>query len=104
MCVGIPMQVVSVDGFQAECRDGEVTSRVNLMLLDETPGPGAWVLVHLGNAVRSVTPTEAGQIRDALEAVERAARGEDFEHLFADLIDREPPLPDHLRTDREDET
>ena len=35
---------------------------------------------------------------DALEALEMAMRGEsDFEHLFADLIDREPQLPEHLR-------
>ena len=37
-------------------------------------------------------------LRDALKALDMALRGEtDFDHLFADLIDREPQLPEHLR-------
>jgi hypothetical protein len=33
--------------------------------------------------------------------VQRGEAG--FEHLFADLIDREPQLPDHLRRSPEEE-
>jgi hydrogenase expression/formation protein HypC len=43
---------------------------------------------------------EARQIADALLAVTAAASGQPFEHLLADLIEREPELPAHLRSDK----
>jgi hydrogenase expression/formation protein HypC len=70
---------------------------VDVSLLEGVPAPGDWLLVHVGIAIRGLEPEEAGQIADALRAVDAAARGEPFEHLIADLIDREPQLPPHLR-------
>ena len=40
----------------------------------------------------------ADRLGDALRAVSAAAAGQPFEHLLADLIEREPELPEHLRT------
>ncbi len=40
---------------------------------------------------------KARQITDALRAVLAASEGAAFDHLIADLIDREPPLPEHLK-------
>ncbi len=96
MCLGVPMQVVAAGIGWADCRNGDATRRVDTLLLDAV-APGDWVLVHIASAIRRVDASEAKLIRDALLAVQHAAAGEPFEHLLADLIDREPQLPPHLR-------
>ncbi|MEM6775216.1 MAG: HypC/HybG/HupF family hydrogenase formation chaperone [Pseudomonadota bacterium] len=99
--MGIPLKVVAVgtDG-RAQCvdRSGErVPALIDTALLDHTPASGSWLLTHIDVALRSLEEDEAGRIADALEALQRASRGEDFEHLISDLIDREPQLPPHLQ-------
>jgi hydrogenase expression/formation protein HypC len=96
VCIGVPMQVVQSGHGWADCRDGDGLRRVDTLLLDDV-APGQWVLVHVASAVRAIEESEAVAIRGALLAVERAAAGLPFEHLLADLIDREPQLPPHLR-------
>lgn len=97
MCVGIPMQVIAVDGFTARCvgREGEVTVDISLA---SDARQGDWVMVFLG-AARDVISEDAARVTlDALAALELAMRGEtNVDHLFADLVDREPQLPDHLQ-------
>jgi hydrogenase expression/formation protein HypC len=96
MCVGVPMTVVEGDEVSALCeRRGEVR-RVSMMLIG-TVAPGTPVLVHIDTAVRTLEPAEAGLIDDALDGVAAAVDGRPFEHLFADLVDREPELPEFLR-------
>jgi hydrogenase expression/formation protein HypC len=56
--------------------------------------------VHVNVAIRALDALEARQIADALLAVTAAASGQPFEHLLADLIEREPELPAHLRSDK----
>jgi hydrogenase expression/formation protein HypC len=46
---------------------------------------------------RVLDAEEAEAIDRALEGVAAALDGRAFEHLFQDLIDREPTLPAHLR-------
>jgi len=55
------------------------------------------VLGHIDTAIRVLDAGEARLIDDALKGLEAAMRGENFDSLFADLIEREPKLPDHLR-------
>lgn len=98
MCIGIPMRIIAVDGTLATCapRAG-ATETLDLALI----GPqevGTWVLAHLGTARSVLTPEDADRVTDALLALEAVQRGESVDHLFADLIDREPQLPPHLRT------
>jgi hydrogenase expression/formation protein HypC len=96
MCVGFPMTVVEGDAFEALCdRRGE-SHAVSMALVGAQPA-GTKVLVHVGTAVRVLDPLEAAQIDDALDAVEKALAGENVDHLFADLVDREPQLPEFLR-------
>jgi len=99
MCLGIPLQVQSVPSWGiALCgAAGDDGRPVETSLLEQPPQPGDWLLVHVNVAIRALDTGEAGQISDALLAVTRAAAGESFEHLLADLIDREPQLPAHLR-------
>ncbi len=97
MCIGVPMRVVSTDGLSAQCAIQGRTETVSLALTGPLE-PDTDVLVYLGSAVRILEPGEAQQIADALKAVAAAAAGEPFDHLIADLVDREPELPAHLQT------
>ena len=97
MCVGIPMQVIESDFGFALCRARDGEHRVDTRLVGAVEA-GEWLMVFLGAARERMSEEAARQAADALEALEMAMRGEsDFEHLFADLIDREPQLPEHLR-------
>jgi hydrogenase expression/formation protein HypC len=97
MCLGIPVQVIECGEHFARCagRNGEM--RVDLSLVGQQL-PGTWLLTFL-EAAREVIDTErAAAINAALNALEAAHSGEtDFSAFFADL-DREPQLPDFLRT------
>ena len=96
MCVGIPMRVVDGDEMVAFCERHGATRRISLLLVGAQP-PGTYVLTHLDSAIRVLDEAEAGLIDDALDGLARAVEGEAFEHLFADLVNREPELPEHLR-------
>ena len=105
MCLGIPLQVQSVSSWGiALCGAADASDdqrSVETSLLEQPPQPGDWLLVHVNVAIRALDAGEADRISDALLAVTRAAAGETFEHLLADLIDREPQLPAHLRQELE---
>lgn len=96
MCIGIPMRVISCNPFEALCERHGVTQGISMMLIGEQV-PGTWVLTHLGSAIRVLDDEEARMIDDALSGLAEAVEGRDFDALFADLIDREPELPPHLR-------
>jgi hydrogenase expression/formation protein HypC len=53
---------------------GGVPRPVNVGLLDERPGPGDWVLVHMGFALNVMTPAEAADALAALGAEREAER------------------------------
>jgi hydrogenase expression/formation protein HypC len=97
MCLGIPMQVVSCDDGMALAEGRGRRERLNLMLTGDQPA-GTWVLAYQGSAVRVLSGDEADQTSAALDALEAAFRGEgDVDAFFADLVDREPALPAHLK-------
>lgn len=95
MCLGVPMTVVESDGFTALVSRGSETRRVSVLLVGAQPA-GARLLIHIDSAVRVLDPDEAEAIDRALEGLAAALDGREFDHLFADLIDREPELPAHL--------
>jgi len=78
------MRVIESDGFTALCEGRGEQRRVNVMLLEEA-WPGAWVLIHLSNAVRLLEEEEASQINEALDALTAALNGEEVDQYFADL-------------------
>lgn len=96
MCIGIPMQVVEGDELVARCRRHDAISSISMMLVGAQP-PGTFVLTHLGSAIRVLGADEAQAIDNALAGLAAAVEGRNFEHLFADLLSREPELPEHLR-------
>lgn len=98
MCIGIPMQVLESLGESALCAYRGQTTLIDMMLVGEQE-PGTWLLVFLNTAREVLSAERAGQIGDALEAMRLAMQGHtNFDHLFADLVDREPELPAFLRT------
>jgi hydrogenase expression/formation protein HypC len=79
MCLGIPAQLVAgetghPDLVMAEV--GGVPRTVNVGLLDERPGPGDWILVHMGFALNVMTPEEAAGALAALGAEREAENRE----------------------------
>jgi hydrogenase expression/formation protein HypC len=60
MCLGIPMQIIRIDGYTATCEAKGVTRDVNLFMLQhETLQTGDFVVIHLGYAVEKIAPEEA---------------------------------------------
>ncbi|MAT64957.1 MAG: HypC/HybG/HupF family hydrogenase formation chaperone [Gammaproteobacteria bacterium] len=60
MCLGIPMQVLDVDGFVARCEARGIQRDVSLFLLqDEALTPGDFVMVHVGYAIQKMSEQEA---------------------------------------------
>lgn len=100
MCIGTPLQVVAFedDGHYAQCTDGALQERLDMRLVGELP-VGTWVLAFHGAARRVLDPDEAAQIRAALQALGQVLAGDaqGVDALFADLVNREPQLPEHLR-------
>lgn len=94
MCVGVPMQVVSVDGIAALCSDGRQAETVDLSLLGDV-APGSWLLTHLGCARAIIPEHEARQIMAALDGLRAVMAGGDAGDAFADL--GAPALPPHLQ-------
>ena len=99
MCIGRPLRLVEMFEFSALCAgpDGAQES-VDMTLVGPQPA-GTWVLVFLGHARSLLETEEALRIQDALIALGGVMRGEtpNIDRLFADLVNREPELPDHLR-------
>jgi hydrogenase assembly chaperone HypC/HupF len=85
MCLGIPAQIVAGEtGHEdlAVAEVGGVSRVVNVGLLDERPAPGAWILVHMGFALQTMTEQEAADALTALGA-ERAAQDSEADAMEA---------------------
>ncbi len=61
MCLGIPMRVIGVDGFNATCEARGIQREASLFLLQhEDIRPGDLVMVHRGHAMAKMSE-EASQ-------------------------------------------
>lgn len=81
MCLGIPMQVKSIDQFQAICEAKGIERDVSLFMLqdDEAVEVGDFVVVHVGYAIQKITPQEAQsawEVYDQMLAAEDALASE----------------------------
>lgn len=98
MCLGLPMTIVETDGISARCTFNGEERQVSMLLLSNPP-VGSKVLVYIDTAIRLLDEEEARLIADAIRGLGAALQGENCDRFFADLIDREPQLPEHLRLD-----
>jgi hydrogenase expression/formation protein HypC len=97
MCIGVPMQLMADGTGRAACEGRGQNETLDLMLVGPQPA-GTWVLAFRGAAMRVMTADEARQTDAALDALESVLAGDgNVDAHFADLIDREPTLPDHLK-------
>ena len=99
MCIGGPMRVEKIDGLKAWCvnEHEQVEEWADLALLETLPEVGDWVVVFMGAAREVVAPDRLQALLDARAAMHVALSGGNVDAYFADLVDREPPLPPHLQ-------
>jgi hydrogenase expression/formation protein HypC len=74
MCLGIPMQIVEINNFNARCEAKGVEREVSLFMLQhEEIKVGDFVMVHVGYAIQKMTEEEAQsawEVYDELLAME----------------------------------
>jgi len=60
MCLGIPMQIKTIEGFTARCEAKGVERDVSLfMMQDDKLEVDDFIVVHVGYAIQKITPQEA---------------------------------------------
>lgn len=85
MCLGIPMQVVEVEGAFAWCEGRGRRERLNILWLGEVM-IGDWVYAVLGQAREKLTAQRVTEINLALDGLAAAMRGEtSLDAYFPDL-------------------
>ena len=76
MCLGVPMQVISIDGTDIVVEIDGVRREASLMILDDEVKLGDFVIVHAGFAISRLDEDEAREtlemMREALLAVDMA--------------------------------
>jgi hydrogenase expression/formation protein HypC len=74
MCLGIPMQVIEINNFNARCEAKGIEREVSLFMLQhEEIKVGDFVMVHVGYAIQKMTEEEAHlawEVYDELLAME----------------------------------
>lgn len=91
------MQVLAVNGVYAHCQGREGEQWIDIRLVGEV-APGQWLMTFLGAARSLMSDEEAAQSLSALAGLDAVLAGEaDIADYFADLIGREPELPEFLR-------
>jgi hydrogenase expression/formation protein HypC len=74
MCLGIPMQIREIDGYNARCEARGVERDVSLFMLQhEAVAVGDHVVVHVGYAIEKISPQQA---RSAWEIYDQMLAGE----------------------------
>ncbi|AUC54511.1 hydrogenase [Sagittula sp. P11] len=96
MCVGVPMEILSVDGISAMASGAEGIEVIDLSLTPDAT-VGCHVLTFLGAAREIITADEAAKIASALAGLRSLMNGGALGDAFADLEDTGPRLPPHLQ-------
>ena len=79
MCLGIPMQVIAVDGYLARCSAQGIERDVSLFLLQDEPvATGDFVMVHVGYAIQKMTAQQARSAWELFDEVLAAERVDDY--------------------------
>lgn len=96
MCVGVPMRILSTDGFRARAVDADGLEADLDLSLTGPLAPGQWTLTFLGAAREAISEERAAQVSAALSALRSAMAGGSLGDAFADLEASGPSLPPHL--------
>ena len=77
MCLGVPMQVRSIEGFIARCETKGIERDVSLFLIQDVPlEAGDHVLVHVGYAIQKLEPEDAAATWQLLDQLLDAEESE----------------------------
>jgi len=72
MCLGIPMQIVEINGFNARCTAKGIEREVSLFMLQHEPiAVGEFVMVHVGYALQKMTEQDAQSTWELFDEVLR---------------------------------
>ena len=100
MCIGEVVRVVASEGSFAWCEGDGTRERLDMVLIGTQPA-GTWVLAFHGAARQVLEESEAAAMRTARQALAAVRSGAtDVDAYFADLVAREPALPEHLQGER----
>ena len=69
MCLGVPGQVLEIEGTTAVVDFWGVRRKVALDIVDEAVSPGDHVLVHVGFAIRRIAPEDLAETLAFFEAM-----------------------------------
>ena len=70
MCLGIPMQIVEINGFNARCSAKGVERNVSLfMLQDDLVEIGDYVMIHVGYAIQKMSEADARSSWELLDQI-----------------------------------
>lgn len=75
MCLGVPMQVISINGQEVVAEIDGVRREASLMLLGEEVREGDFVIVHAGFAISKLDEEDA---RETLRLMREIFRPEDM--------------------------
>jgi len=82
MCLGVPGQVISIDGNLAVVDFWGVRRSVRLDIVDEPVAVGDYILNHVGHAIRRIPPES---IAETLALYEELMAGEEDDPMTADV-------------------
>jgi hydrogenase expression/formation protein HypC len=70
MCLGIPMQLVEIQGFNARAAAKGVERDISLFMLQDEPlQVGDYVMVHVGYAIQKMTIQDARSAWDLFDQI-----------------------------------
>jgi len=76
MCLGVPMQIKEINGYNARCEAKGVEREVSLFMMQhDSLALGDYVLVHVGYAIQKITSQDyrsTWEIYDEILAAEHA--------------------------------
>ena len=82
MCLGVPGQVISIDGSLALVDFWGVRRTVRLDIIDEPVAPGDYILNHVGHAIKRIPPET---IAETLALYEELMLGDESDPMTADV-------------------
>lgn len=101
MCLGIPMQVIEAHENSALCEGRNGRQIINTMLLGQVEA-GQWLMTFLDAGREVIDAERAALVNASLDGLQAVTEGAevDLDIFFADLVNREPKLPEFLRKDK----
>ena len=91
MCLGVPGQIVCIEGQEAVVEFWGVRRRVRLDVVDSEVEPGDYVLNHVGFAIRRIPASEVEATLRLYDELRQAVEKEDL--MLAELEAEQRALP-----------